>query len=300
MRYSDVRKQAEQSLGPPTETVHQGVFRRTQRNIGRPARRLSHQNQTISYSNQANPSKPEQTGFTWNFEAHRDISMRKTTTKVNPGNPRESEYRRNGFELSPLLKPEQRSRVQSVKETLDNGLRKVEFRLSTSVLNCFMDKYKVEGNRVSKKRDDGWWPVLGETSLPLRGMSYLSVLVVRSHTNKVQLGLAPLTYYPNNREDHTEGLLSFDYSTGCVRDSKLNDTSHKTAWRHGGEPAPPGRFLARITIDMDNRFVDWYADEKLCGSAKIPLFFTQGGCRAFLSVYSARDLVLLNDETNES
>ena len=178
-------------------------------------------------------------------------------------------------------------------------MRKVDIKLSTSSLNCFMDKYKVEGNRVSKKRDDGWWPVLAETSLPLRGISYLSVLVVRSYNNKVQLGLAPLTYYPNHHGDHTDGLLSFDYSTGCVRDSKLNEASHKTAWRHGGEPAPHGKFLARAVIDMENKFVDWYADDKLCGSAKIPLFFTQGGCRAFLSLYTSRDLVLLNDEAQE-
>lgn len=49
------------------------------------------------------------------------------------------------------------------------------------MLNCFQEKYVVEGNRVAKKKKmEGWHPVLGETALPLKGQYYLSVLVLRS------------------------------------------------------------------------------------------------------------------------
>jgi len=63
----------------------------------------------------------------------------------------------------------------------ERPLKKIIFNLSNSVLNCFQEKYVVEGNRVAKKKKmEGWHPVLGETALPLKGQYYLSVLVLRS------------------------------------------------------------------------------------------------------------------------
>ena len=69
-----------------------------------------------------------------------------------------------------------------------------------------------------------------------------------------------------------------------------------TNWRLGGESIPKNApSQMRVAVDMDNGYIDWYVDEKIVGSAKIPKVFHQG-FRVVLGMLNVGDSVLLNEE----
>ena len=51
----------------------------------------------------------------------------------------------------------------------------------------------------------------------------------------------------------------------------------------------------RVVLDMSNDFIDWYVEDTIVGSAKLPQIFRQG-FRVVFSLYNTEDYVLLNEE----
>jgi len=49
----------------------------------------------------------------------------------------------------------------------------------------------------------------------------------------------------------------------------------------------------RVAIDMDNGYIDWYVEDKIVGSAKMPRVF-RNGFRVVMGVLNVGDSVLLN------
>ena len=83
--------------------------------------------------------------------------------------------------------------------------------------------------------DEVWSIVLCENPLPLTGEYYFHVIVKSSKENQIQVGIAPLTYYPRSDQPHKpNSLLSFNCGLGQIKDSKHNNFSSETSWREGG------------------------------------------------------------------
>jgi hypothetical protein len=81
-----------------------------------------------------------------------------------------------------------------------------------------------------------------------------------------------------------------------IKDSKQDELAIETSWRNGGEAIPKGQASQmRVAVDMENGYIDWYVDERIVGSAKIPRVFQQG-FRVVLGVLNVGDSVLLNEE----
>ena len=81
-----------------------------------------------------------------------------------------------------------------------------------------------------------------------------------------------------------------------IRDSKADENSDKTAWRHGGESAPRDTpFQMRVILDLNSSFIDWYVEDSIVASAKLPDMFGQG-FRVVFSLFNTEDSVLLNEE----
>ena len=51
----------------------------------------------------------------------------------------------------------------------------------------------------------------------------------------------------------------------------------------------------RVALDMDKRIIDWYVDDTIVASAKLPRIFKQG-FRVMFSMFNEDDSVLLNEE----
>ena len=90
--------------------------------------------------------------------------------------------------------------------------------------------------------------------MPLSGQYYFAFSVLKSYDNNVQVGVAPLSYYPRFDEgDSDEQFVSYSCSNGMIKDSKLDNESNKTTWRQGGESAPRNApYQMRIILDMNN------------------------------------------------
>jgi hypothetical protein len=81
-----------------------------------------------------------------------------------------------------------------------------------------------------------------------------------------------------------------------IKDSKLDELANKTTWRLGGESAPRDKsYQMRIAIDTENYFIDWYIEDNIVASSKIPKIYHQG-FRVILSLYHVNDSVLINEE----
>lgn len=80
-----------------------------------------------------------------------------------------------------------------------------------------------------------------------------------------------------------------------IKDCKQDETSSLTTWRLGGESAPKNTpFQMRVVLDMHHHFVDWYVEDTIVASAKLPQVFQQG-FRVVFSLFNLEDSILLND-----
>mgnify|MGYP000462887177 CR=1 FL=1 len=90
--------------------------------------------------------------------------------------------------------------------------------------------------------------------------------------------------------------MSYNCANGMIKDSKLDEFANLTTWRMGGDIAPKNKsFQMRLAIDMDNYFIDWYIEDQIVGSSKLPIIFRQG-FRTVFALFNSEDTVLLNEE----
>lgn len=71
--------------------------------------------------------------------------------------------------------------------------------------------------------------------MPLTGQYYFAFSVLKSSQNNIQIGVAPLSYYPRfDDNDNDEQFVSYNCGNGMIKDSKQDETSNFTIWRMGG------------------------------------------------------------------
>ena len=81
-----------------------------------------------------------------------------------------------------------------------------------------------------------------------------------------------------------------------IKDCKQNDQATTTKWRLGGEAAPKNQpFQMRVTFDLDNFFIDWYVEDTIVASSKLPQMHYHQGFRVAFSLFHTEDSVLLNE-----
>jgi hypothetical protein len=124
---------------------------------------------------------------------------------------------------------------------------------------------------------------------------YTAIAVLRSAQNNIEIGLTPLTLDRADFIDE-EKLVSYNCRSGMVKDTKLSESFNTTCWRQGGEPAPINTpFQLKITLDMSEQYVEWYIDDAIVASAKLPSMFMQG-FKIIFGLFNTEDSVLLNEE----
>lgn len=121
-------------------------------------------------------------------------------------------------------------------------MNKVEITISESSFNCFRHLYEIDGDQIKKIAENSSWSYLiCQNILPLKGQYYFSTIILKSKNNNIQVGLAPLTYYPRfNENEDDEQFICFNCNNGMIKDSKQNQDALETKWRMGGEEVNVG------------------------------------------------------------
>lgn len=106
--------------------------------------------------------------------------------------------------------------------SFEEKMERVEVRISDSILNHFRSQYEVDDNRVKRIANDRRWTHLAcSNPMPLSGNYYFAFSVLRSVENNIQVGVAPLSYYPRFDEgENDQEFVSYDCGNGMIKDCK--------------------------------------------------------------------------------
>ena len=81
----------------------------------------------------------------------------------------------------------------------------MEINISDSILNHFKNLYEIEENRVKRISCNNQWSHLAcQNIMPLSGNYYFAFSVLKSVENNIQIGVAPLSYYPRFDEGEND------------------------------------------------------------------------------------------------
>ena len=129
--------------------------------------------------------------------------------------------------------------------------------------NPFVTMYDVKKNKITKKYGDGLWHILKtEEVLPFRGKYTISVNIVESALNCIEMGIMPQEFTPVENKLCTRSI-GFHFANGKIHDTNGDKEKKATSWRLAREAAQPGeKGILEMVVDVDNQLIKWRFEGK--------------------------------------